>query len=196
MMSFGLGARDRRILVIGPATIALLIGVSRGAPLVHAWEVGQRDSAASLAERVAMIRDGAHGLPLLNDSLRARAARLSALDSSLITGTTAASAAASLAAAIEDLADQARMRITALQIRSDTGSAPGLARVGIRLTATADIHGLTVFLRAVEGDETPLVVRELTISQPEPTAADTRAESLRVDVLIESLSLVVTGVRP
>ncbi|MDB4878546.1 MAG: hypothetical protein JWM41_4992 [Gemmatimonadetes bacterium] len=120
--------------------------------------------------------------------------RFAAIDSSLIGGNSPAAAAANLASAVEDFADDAPMRISALQIHADTAARPGLSRVAVRMTAVADVAGLAAFLRAVDGGVRHLAVRELAISQAEPAAPDSKPEMLRIDVLIEGLAQIVPSV--
>jgi hypothetical protein len=79
-----------------------------------------------------------------------------------------------------------------MQLRADTVASAGLARVEVRVTGVTDIAGLARFLHAVEADETPLVVRDVNVSQPEPWGSDSKPETLRIDVLIATIGTLNT----
>ena len=64
------------------------------------------------------------------------------------------------------------------------------------MTGVTDITGLAGFLRVVESGETPLVVRELSVSQPEPAAGDAKPEALRIEVLVASIGSIKSESRP
>jgi hypothetical protein len=138
------------------------------------------------------LRGGLRTLAALRDSLGARKRRLVALDSTLLFGASPSAIAAELASTVEDLADGNAIKITAMQLRADSVATSGLARVDVRITGITDISGLAAFLHAVEGDATPLVVRALSVSQPDPTASDAKPEALRVDVLVASIGTIKT----
>ena len=75
--------------------------------------------------------------------------------------------------------------------RADSAAIGSVARVAVRITATTDVAGLAGFLRAVDGGETPMLVRDLAVTQPDPGAPPSKAEKyLRVDVLVEAVALV------
>ncbi|GJG89826.1 hypothetical protein tb265_50070 [Gemmatimonadetes bacterium T265] len=67
-----------------------------------------------------------------------------------------------------------------------------LFRVTARTDVTGDVRGLASFLAALERSDGRLAVRELTVTQPEPGAAPTRAETLHAALVVEAL--VTTGV--
>jgi hypothetical protein len=77
-----------------------------------------------------------------------------------------------------------------MQLRADSVVTGRLARVGVRLSGMADVVGLAGFLRAVESGAMPLVVVDLTVSQPDPAASDTKPEILRIEVSVASIGLV------
>jgi len=189
-VTFGLSHRDRRTLTLGLCVVGTLLIVARGAPALRSWEGGRTAEAQSATQSLAALRGGLRILPQLRDSLRARQARLAALDSSLLIGATPAAIAAELATVLEDLADENALKVTALQLHADTVATAGLARVEVRVTGITDITGLAGLLRAIESDATPLVVRDLSVSQPEPAGADARAEALRVDLLVASIGTI------
>ncbi len=184
--------RDRRTLVVGLCAVASLITLARGVPALRSWETDRRSEARAAGEQVATLRGGLRTLAALRDSLGARKHRLAALDSSLLFGASPPAIAAELASTVEDLADDNAIKVTAMQLRADSVATSGLARVDVRITGITDISGLAAFLHAVEEDAMPLVVRALSVSQPDPTASDAKPEALRVDVLIASIGTIKT----
>jgi hypothetical protein len=188
----GLSQRDRRTLVVGLGAVSSLFTIARGVPALRSWEADRKAEAQSARQQVDALRDGLRILPALRDSVRARQARLVALDSSLLAGASPSAIAADLASTLEDLADDNALKVTAMQLHSDSVAAAGIARVEVRITGVTDVTGLAGFLRAVEGGATPLVVRDLSVSQPEPTGSDAKAEVLRVDMLVASIGTIKT----
>ena len=194
-MSVGLAIsrRDQRTLGVGAFTIAMLMVVSRGFPAIRTWDAERVREARETATQLASIRIGRRQGPALRDSLAARRARLASIDSTLGAEASTSAVAVALAAAMENLSDRNAIKVTALQIRADSIARGGMARVEVRLSGITDVTGLAGFLAAVEAGPTPVVVRELDVSQPEPTAADNKPEALRIDVLVSAVGLVKGG---
>ena len=71
---------------------------------------------------------------------------------------------------------------------ADTGRQRVFARVRVHADVTGDIAELTTFVSALEGGATRLTMSELTITQPEPAAAPTRAEALHAEFTVEGLA--------
>jgi len=194
MKMLGLSARDRRTAIAGLIGVMLLLGSARGLPAVRAWEGRERARGAALAAELSAARAARRDLPRIRDSLRVRLARYATLDSTFIVARSPSDGAAALASTLEELADGASFRITGLQVRVDTAIVAGLARVGIRVTGIGDVRGVAELLRAIEGSDRPvLVIRELAIAQQDPTAAGTKAEALRVDLLVEGMCVIRPG---
>lgn len=183
-------ARDRRLLILGSSVVGSLITLARGIPALREWESRRLAEAATTAADLATARDGRRALPVLRESLRVRRARLATIDSSLLSNLSPSAAAADLTVAVEQFAADAGVKVTALQISSDSVPPGAVAHVRVRITAVADVIGLAVFLRAVEGAETPLVVRELIVGQPDPAGSDSKPETLRVEALIEGIAVI------
>jgi hypothetical protein len=118
---------------------------------------------------------------------------LTQIDSVLLTGPTPAAIAADLASNLKDLADDTSVRVTGLQLRADSVAVAGLVRAEVRITGITDVTGLGEFLQEVEGGATPLVVRDLSVSQPDPVGGGTKAETLRVDMLVVGIGSIKTA---
>ncbi len=142
-------------------------------------------------QQAQSTRTGIRTLPEVRDSLRAREIRLASFDSVILSGASAAAAAADLAATLEEMADAAPIKVASMQLRADSAAPGSLTTVAVRVTGTTDVAGLSAFLRAVEGGEAPLRVRELAVTQPDPAAPPNRVESLRIDALVEGLAQVI-----
>lgn len=182
--------RDQRTLGVGVVTIALLMVVARGIPAVRAWEADRLREAIETATQLTSIRVGRRQLSAHRDSLVARRARLASVDSTLLSGASTSAVAAALASSLEDLSDHNAIKVTSLQIRADSVARGGMTRVDVRLSGIADVVGLAGLLQEIEAGAMPLVVRELDVSQPEPTAADNKPEALHIDVLVSGVGLV------
>lgn len=190
-----LGARDRRVLSVGALTISLLVGLSRGLPALRAWERAQMTEARTAALQLAELRNGVASLPLMRESLVVRRARLAAIDSLLPSGASPSGVAAAIASILEQSADDNAVKLTNLQLRADSTVRVGLVRVSVRLGGLTDVSGLAGLLRSIEAAETPLVVRDLSVSQPEPAAPDSRPEALRFDVLVAGIGRISPNTR-
>jgi hypothetical protein len=190
MMSLGLSTRDRRTLIVGATAIGMLFALGRGVPMMMQWQSTQIAEASTVASDVAQSRAGSRLLPQLRDTLRTYVARLNTLDSAMLSGPTPSAAAARLASEMEILADESSVKIGAMQLQADSADVGALVLVGVRVTAVADVFGLLAFMRAIEGGERLLAVRELVVTQPEPDAPASKAESLRVELTVVALARV------
>jgi hypothetical protein len=190
MTRFSLSAKDRRAAVLGVIVVGSLVAMSKGLPALADWEGMRVAEAADAITRATSASANVRMLAVLRDSLRSRRMQLAAIDSTMITGTSAAAAAANLASSLDEIAVVSKLKVGTMQLRADTAAAGSIARVGVRVTATSDVRGLAAFLRSVEGNDMPLVVRDLFVSQPEPAAPESRAEALRIDVLVEAIARI------
>jgi hypothetical protein len=195
MMQLGLSARDRRTLIVGGSLVGTLFVLGRGLPLLTQWQSAQIAEAAPLTSDLAAARAGARLMPLLRDTLRVRQARLAALDSSILSGATPSAAAAGLASAVQDIADESSVKISAMQLQADSAGPGALVHVGVRVTAMADVYGLLSLMRAIEGGTQLLAVRELAVTQPEPAAPANKIESLRLDMTVVGLARIAAEKR-
>jgi hypothetical protein len=194
MMTLELSHRDRRIASIGVIIVGGLLVVSRGVPTLRARERLMRSNAESMAEQLASAARVEEMLPAICESLSVRQQRLAALESRTIVARSPGDAGAALAAALEALADSARFRVTGLQLRVDTLTVSGMTHVGVRLTGLADVVGLGALMRSIEDDNgSPMIVRDLAVSQPEPASPSAKIETLRIDMFVEALCDIEPG---
>ena len=184
-----LSPKDRRALAIGVSSIAVVIGIAQGIPRWREWESDRRATAGAVLARASEFDRALRVLPSIADSGRRSAAQYDSLAASLIEGETPTAASARLAELVSTAADEAAATITSLQIRPDTVFRDRFARVGVRISAVGDVVTLVELLESLENHETLLSVRELSISQSEPAASESRAEALRFQLLIEALAV-------
>jgi hypothetical protein len=169
--------------------------LGRGLPALTNWQRAKRDEAATVASDLAAAQAGARLMPSLRDSLQSRKARLAAIDSAILAGPTPSGAAAGLASALEDIADEASVKVSAMQLQADSAGAGGLVQVGVRMTAVGDVYGLLALLRAIEGGRQLLAVRELAVTASEPSAPSSKQETLRLDLMVVGLARLAAEVR-
>jgi hypothetical protein len=188
--------RDRRTLIFGAGLIVALVLTAKGVPATVAWRRDKALESARASQLLAASSIDPRELRSARDSLAIRRSRLEAIDSVMPVAVSASAAVAQLASTLEDLADSCAVRVSAIQLRPDSVASSGLTEVSARLNAVADVAGLAAFVRAIAGSRAPLVVRELTVTAPEPAAPSSKAEALRFDVLVAGLSRTAAQGRP
>lgn len=189
MIGASLSPRDRRVLAIGATTVAILVAGSKGVPAWRSWVRDTRAESTELAREAARARGTVAMSGELRDSLSERRERLEELAPSVLEGETPAVAAGALAELLSNAAAESNVRLGSVQLRTDTTSRSTFSRVGVRADFTGDIIGVASMLYLLEGGAELLSIRELSITQPEPTAGDDRPEALRVSLLVEGLML-------
>lgn len=188
-------AKDRRAMTFGLALMGSMTLLGRGVPAWREWERGELLAAAESARRL----DGAHSdidghrsVVALRASLRGR---LDSLSGAYLHATSAAEAGAALATLVSDLGDDCGIHVTSASVRPDSIKKTAFTRIAVRISATGDVEGLSDYLRSIESADHLLAVRELSVSQTEPSAPDSRAEALRFEVLVEGLVRIETSER-
>ncbi len=185
-----LSKRDLRALIRGVSIIAGIVVVARGVPAWRRWETTVLREASMTLHTVALVEAGVRQLPPTRDSVAARRARLDSLAGRLFEAKTVQEAAAALAVYVSDAATGTEVKVNTLQLRADSAfAADGFARIAVRLNGTSDVSGLAGLLVTVEGDSLLLAVREMTVTQPEPAAPDSKPETLHFELLIEGLAM-------
>lgn len=189
----GMSGRDRRALVIGTCIVATTVVLGRGVPMILKWT---READDGLSVRRELLERATEAVALsgrARDSARSRGARIVALAPALLGGDSPATASATLAGIISGAAARANVRVGALQLHVDTASRSTFVRVDVHGEITGDIAGISTMLASLEGGPMLLAVRELAITQPEPSAPADRAEALRVELTVQGLMLRADG---
>jgi hypothetical protein len=182
-----IGRRDRRTLAFGIVVCGAIVGAGRGVPFLRAREATRLAAAAEAEQRLGAASAAAEMAASIEGGADRARRQAAAADSALIGGATPAAAAAALALILSDRADSTGVAVTSESVKADTGFTYGFARARVRLTASADVRGLTRFLARVEGSAHLLAVREMTLSQTDPGAGDDRPENLRIELVVEAL---------
>ncbi len=187
MTAIRVSARDRRMLVGGAiACLTLALG-ARGVPALVRWRRDARANAAELRDEATRACASVAHAGATRDSLARRTADYRSLTPHWLEGETTAGGGGSLASLVSAAATASNVRLGSVQIHADTGTASALTRVRVRADVTGDIGGIAALLGALETSPTMLLVRELSIAQPEPAAGDDRAEVLRAELVVDGL---------
>ena len=192
MIEFRVGARDRKIALIGGVVVVSLLVIGRGGPAWYRW----RSNAAASTNVVlaaALEATGSVNRRLEVDAANRRAGlQEMAVSPAFVNGSGVATAAANLASIVGDAATANGMHLGALQASGDSAisRSGGVARIRVRGDATGDVTAVTKFLAALEGGVPLIAVREASLTQGDANASATAgtAESLRVEFVVEALA--------
>lgn len=183
-----IGERERRTLALGALAVALLLGVGRGLPAWRAWKSAAIARATLQAGRAADAEASVRGLRARIDTVEARQGRLGELAPALLDGTTPAASGASLSAILSGAAARAGVRLNSVQVVPDSVQAGRtFLRVALHADATGDIAGVARMLALLEGGPELLAVRDLVITQSDPSAQG--PEQLHAELTVEGLAL-------
>jgi hypothetical protein len=169
--------------------MSALLVVKRTAPQWRAWQDSNAGAAATTLADLAAARQARRMLPTLRDSLRVRRELLATVDSNLTHASSAAIASVDVAMFVAELAAAAGVNVVSQQVVPDSTTAPGLHRVTIRLIGTSNTAGLAALLSDISGSERLVAVRELAVSQADPTASS-RVETLRIEIAVDALCML------
>jgi type II secretion system (T2SS) protein M len=183
-----LSPNDRRTLLLGALAVGAILIVGKGVPAWRGWERAQVERASLMSSRLTRAETRERMMPSMRERVMLERARLDEARSYMIGALTPEAAASNLAAIIEADASDAGVAILTLALRPDTLMRAGFARVSVQLAAEADVTGLLEFLAALEKKGTPVAIRELTISQADPLAPTSKAETLRLDIVAETIA--------
>jgi len=189
MIRLRLSARDRRSLAVGACGILLAFGIPRLIPAYLSWQREARAEDVEVRTALARARTLIAHAPETHDSAVARGRRVIALAPSILSGDTPGAAGAVLAGLLSGAAAQSGVRLVSLQMRGDSISPDTFTRIGVQFDATGDIRGITHLLALLEQGPALIRVCTLSITQPEPSAADDRMEALHLELIAEGLML-------
>lgn len=168
-----LAPRQRRLVALGILGLLLLaLAVLIWLPLAYL----ERQNEA-LAEGERRLEELRARVPV-REELLARQRELEqagSVQEALLTGSTPAVAAAQLQGNLSSLASAMGGEVTTVQIL-EPEEAPPFVRIGLRLSMTGDTATMRDFLYAVETRDPVLIVRSMTLTSPEPEAADAAAD--------------------
>ena len=176
--------RDRRALILGGLVIGAAVMALRVLP------AGVRHALAArgiLRERAALLggtRAEMTMLPELRDSAAVLSQALVALASQVLSGSTAAEAAADLSGRLNLAAARAPARVERISPLPDSSSAGRLGRVRVQIVLETDVRGLVAVLRSIGVGEEVLKLEVLRVEAPQPTPAIRGPEILKVELTV------------
>jgi hypothetical protein len=175
--------RDRRALQWGILAVVGAVLLLRVLP----WGVrralsAERELAASWALLTRTRAELADEEPLTDSVARVTQAVV-ALAPRILSGGTAADAAADLSGRVSLAATRHHAKLERTDALADSVRASRLARVAVRATIETDVRGLSEFLQAVAQDPAVLSADELHVVANDPASGD-GPEVLRVEVTV------------
>jgi type II secretion system (T2SS) protein M len=185
-------ARDRKALRVGGAVALAAFLLLRILP----W--GARGTARALGDLrqraglLAHARAELAGAAELRDSGAVLSRALVALAPRLLSGATAAEAAADLSGRLNLAAGRNQAKVERLDPVPDSAAAGRLRRARLHAAIETDVRGLVAFLRSVELGDAALTVMDLRVVAPDPTA-ERGPEILEVEVTVSGWYLEGAG---
>lgn len=187
-----ISVRERRALALGGACIVTMFAAARGVPALLAWKRDLRSEAAEGRSSLANARAIIGAERGVRDSTVLEGQRVVALAPLLLSGDTPASASATLAGIISGAAAASNVQLGAMELRPDSSARLAFTRVVVKGSANGDVHGLARMLQQLEQGPALLSVEELSITQPELTAAPDHMEVLHMELVVAGLMLTPT----
>jgi hypothetical protein len=183
-------SRDRKTAIVGGIVVLSLLGIGRGAPVWYRWR-GKADefTRVTLTEASEAAASVKRAREVAAANQRAELQKMEVAPA-FVNGSAVATAASNLAAVVVDAATGNGVRMGSLQTTVDsmTLQREGVVHLRVIGEATGDVTAVTQFLAAIESGLPLIAVRELAVTQAEPTAPADRSESLHVRFVIEGLA--------
>lgn len=190
MSAADLAPRDRRALAFGGTLFLALVLTLKGVPAWLAWREDSIASATELSAELGRARLAIRGVRGALDSTEARVARFRAAGPSLLVVPTPAEAPALLTDVVREAARLSGVEVESLESRVDSTGGRGLRHVVATVQGTGDVAGLATLLYRLEGNETLLAVRELSVTPQAVSAPPDAVEALKIRLTIEGLAIV------
>jgi hypothetical protein len=179
--------RERAALIGGAAIILALVAAGSAVRRVNQWNLisqSRAEHALRQLDRTERLLAHQDELRMAAQALHDRSAdqheRAPSVDSP-------AAAGSDLAGVLMRHAAAARVRVTSTAVSADTGVDAAIRKVSVRAHAVTDVVGLITWLDGIETDGRAVAVRELSVTQPAPSADAGTPEHLRVEIMIEAL---------
>jgi hypothetical protein len=190
MTEFRAASRDRKTAIVGGVVVLALLVVGRGAPAWYSWRSNVNASTTVALTEAFEAASSVNRTREVGAANRRAELQSREVAAAFVNGSATATAAANLAAVVVDAATSNGVRVGALQTSADSASSRSrkVVHVRVRGEATGDVTAVTQFFAALEGGLPLIAVRELSVTQGEPTAPSDRLEALHVGFLIEALA--------
>jgi len=187
MIGISVSPREKRTLALGALTIGSLVllgPVRRGE---RGWSMRARTSCESARAQLERSLAALSGAKSVRDSLTARRLRFEHVSTSFLTADTRSGAGPALAGLVSRLSATASLTINGMDVEVDSAPSRAIAIATVRLSGTGDVSEVSSFVSHLEANPARLSIRAFTLTQPEPSAAKTRAEALRLDLTVSAL---------
>jgi hypothetical protein len=188
MIASALGGRDRRVLLLGGAVVALILVLGRVVPATLAYSADRQRGATAAAEQLAHTEWLVQSAPNLRRELDRVRRELTRYDSALVEGGSPSTASARLAEVVSDAVADADARLGSIRLSADTSALSGeLAHVVAHATITGDLLSLATVLQALEEGPQLLAVTEVSIDTTQPRLARSQTEQLQAELVVDGL---------
>lgn len=187
-----LAERDKRALRLAAAFCTLLL-TARVLPAVLSWRHSEMERARLQVAALSSALEQSKYASVVRDSLAARHAVLASMDSAFIRPRGDNSPGAELVEFLTDAAEKTEVLVSSIRIESasDSGTKGTLGRVRVRASLSGDLAGIARLITVVERPPRLFAVRELSITQRDPSTPHNKDETLEAEIAIEGL--IATG---
>ena len=186
-------SRDRRTLVLGAVTVAVILLLGRGLPALRIWEREQRAAFEEASLMLSRLEGAQRTLLASRTSDRSRVREESDLRAQAFD---AASHAEAASQAVQYFSGLARFSGVQVQVASPViPAAPpnNAAAFTIRLSLVGSSRALFDLLREIEVGPKRVAIKRLAVTQPDAGADASVAESLRIEIEVSALYVRATG---
>lgn len=186
--SWTLAERDKRALRIAAAFCTALL-TARVLPVVLLWRRSEMERARLQVAELSSAREQSKHAGLMRDSLAARHVLLAGMDSAFIRPRGDNSPGAELVEFLTDAAEKTNILVSSITIESasDSAAKATLGRVRVRASLSGDLAGIARLITIVERPPRLVAVRQLSITQRDPSTPHNKDESLEAEIAIEGL---------
>lgn len=184
-------SRERRVLALGAAAIALIVGLGRGLPRLLAMERAAKADALRLVNALetekALLAEHSR-----RTTVAASADELAALRRRLVRASSPLAAAALVQRDLAAAARVAGIELTGSSADADPAFLNRIDTVGVQLTALGSASRLAHWLVLLTPEDALVRVRELTITQSDVHIAASAEAVLHISVVVEALVVAET----
>lgn len=180
-------SHNARVLILGTACIAIILGTGKGVPIWLHWRADTAHELDGAQARLTRDQRLVASRRAVRASLDHQTTLFLGLSQAFLKGKSASQGAASLASILADAGDANGVHLSSLQPEADSTSRSLIVPVMVRASGTGDIRGIAGMLRDLEAGVPLIEIRELTVGQSDPAAPADRMEALHVELTIRGL---------
>jgi hypothetical protein len=180
-----ISARERRTVALAVVVSVVALIVAYGAmPFVRRWQA-REDVIATQTDRLGRLRGLAASEAALRAAVRDRTEALDSGPKRLLTGRTAALAAASLQSTLQRYADESQLMVSRLDVAGAPLVGGTLPRLPATMSAVGDVYGVVDLLERVQRGPMALEITELTV-RPNPAL---RGDLIQITIALQGAYL-------